>query len=353
MVQRTQFPHRRPQIEQRRVAIFWGGFGSSALLGFLVVALLLAYSIYAPRAASPHSQQAFSVTAGQGVSEIGAALSEAGIIKHPLIFYLYTLKRGLGSSLQAGLYNIPADASVAEIVSILAKGAVVKDEVSITIPEGFNLLQIEGRAREYGLGMTGESLSQLKLADAVDPDSFLLNEFEPDAGLEGFLFPDTYYFSKGTTLKVIAKRLVANFISKTEAFKPLPNGRTFNEVLVMASILEKEVRGLRDKQLVSGILWRRLGAKIPLQVDASVIYAQKQAGDGPTYINLNYDSPFNTYRHLGLPPAPISNPGLESIMAAANPQDSPYWFYLSAKNGGETIFSKNFNEHIAAKRQHL
>ncbi|MDD5433577.1 MAG: endolytic transglycosylase MltG, partial [Candidatus Pacebacteria bacterium] len=115
---------------------------------------------------------------------------------------------------------------------------------------------------------------------------------------------------------------------------------------------EKEVKGYQDKQIVAGILWKRLQEDWPLQVDSTINYALGDSGAKLSLDDLQFDSPYNTYRNNGLPPGPICNPGLESIKAAIYYQDSPYWYYLSAKNG-QTIFSKTFNQHVAAKAKYL
>ena len=126
-------------------------------------------------------------------------------------------------------------------------------------------------------------------------------------------------------------------------------GKTVPDIVTMASILEKEVKTMNDKKIVAGILWKRLEAGMPLQVDSSLLY-YKASGSGT--FDKEIDSPYNTYKYSGLPAGPICNPGIESIEAAISPQESKYWYYLSAKDG-TTIFSKTYDEHLANKAKYL
>jgi len=208
--------------------------------------------------------------------------------------------------------------------------------ITVTIPEGLTVRQIEER-----LGL------QL-----------------PVENLEGFLFPDTYYFSFGFSGAEVVKKMKDNFDKKVnqeirEEIKR--QGKTLFEIITMASMIEKEVRTLEDKKLVSGLLWKRLKTNMPLQVDATIAYILTKEGKGEwTFEEMrreiakarDIDSPYNTYKYRGLPVGPISNPGLESILAAVYPEDSEYWYYLSTPEG-ETIFSKTLDEHNRARAKYF
>ncbi len=218
---------------------------------------------------------------------------------------------------------------------------VVSNEVTITIPEGFNLKQIEDRLIEANLAERNE-LINFKFSKDVP---LILAGKPESASLEGYLFPDTYRFFKAAELSDIVSKMVSNLNSKLTpdlqtAIKNSPY--SFYEILTMASLIEKEVPKDSDRPIVAGVLWKRLKAGMPLQVDATLVYitGRNEIRDADKKINSLY----NTYLYRGLPEGPISNPGLSAIKSALFPKASPYWYYLSAKDDA-TIFSKTLEEH--------
>ena len=151
---------------------------------------------------------------------------------------------------------------------------------------------------------------------------------------------------------------INNFVSKTENdlfFDIKEQKRSFYEILTMASLLEKEVREETDKRMVADILWRRLDTNFPLQIDATICYAEFQSFKKCSLTRelFKLDSPYNTYLYKGLPPAPINNPGIESMQAALSPLANDYWYYMTDRKTGETIFSKTFEEHLASREKYL
>ena len=180
-----------------------------------------------------------------------------------------------------------------------------------------------------------------------------LKEKPEDISLEGFLFPDTYEISEGTSCDDIVIAMLSNFEKKlTQELKDeiQKQKKSVFDIITMAAMLEKEVRTLSDKKIVSGILWKRLEAGMPLQIDATINYITGKSDPGATIKDTKIDSPYNTYKYKGLPKGPISNPGMSSITAAIEPTDSPYWFYLS---DGATYFSKTLEEHNVNKAKYL
>ncbi len=289
----------------------------------------------------------FSIRKGEGSRGIALNLEKAGLIRWAPMFRIYVLARGIAGDLKAGEYLLSPSMSIPEIADKFIKGEAIK--INITIPEGFTVKQIEER---LGLELPGDNL-------------------------EGFLFPDTYQFSFGFSGEEAAKKMQDNFEKKmTEDLREEieRQGKTIFEIVTMASLIEKEVRTLEDKKLVSGILWKRLAINMPLQVDATIAYilrAGVQEGEesklssspGTAVWDFDemrreiaagkkVDSPYNTYKYPGLPLGPISNPGLKSIQAAVYPENSDYWYYLSTPKG-ETIFSKTLKEHNIAKFEHF
>jgi UPF0755 protein len=168
-----------------------------------------------------------------------------------------------------------------------------------------------------------------------------------NVSLEGYLFPDTYEVREDETAKEVVAKILSNFdrkVSKDILSKIKNQGKTLYQVLIMASVLEKEVKGFEDKKIVAGILWKRLRNGWKLQVDSTLTYITNRKSLELTKDDLTVNSPYNTYKHYGLPPSPICNPGLDSIKAAVSYKDSPYWFYLTTKDG-KTVFSRTLREH--------
>jgi UPF0755 protein len=303
----------------------------------------------------------FSITKGESTQEIANKLHEHGLIRSPVLFRVYTYVGGVSGSLQAGDYLLSTSMRMPEIALRFAGGDFMQRQFRLL--EGWSLKNIALELEEQELflqddffhtaGIPGvdyrEDGSAPKPKDFSEEFPFLKGK--PDyVSLEGYLFPDTYSVAKGDTPEDVIRRALRNFeeqltpeiVKEIEAQK-----KTLFEVLTMASIIEKEVRSLKDKKLVSGILWKRLAEGMRLQVDATVVYVREGNYYKVTIDETFTESPYNTYRNDGLPPGPISNPGLESIEAALYPTDSPYWFY-SSPSINRTIFSRTFEEHKAA-----
>ncbi|MCD6147879.1 endolytic transglycosylase MltG [bacterium] len=322
------------------------------LVGGILFLLLLFFwqGIFLPKNGAKE-QKLFSVKKGDSAFEIGKNLEEEKLIKSRIFFDLYVVLTNKAEKLKAGSYYLSPSFSVKEIVQKITRGQTIR--IKITIPEGFRLSQIEEKLRT--------SLSDLKVKDFKREFSFL--ESAPDnASLEGFLFPDTYYFSGEETNRQIVDKFLRNF---DKQLKPdlreeiKKQGKTIFEIIIMASLIEKEVRDDNEKALVSGILWKRLKSRMPLQVDATLVYICKNC-KGLNFSQMRkkigemkiIDSPYNTYKYLGLPPAPICNPGLESIKAAVYPKESQYWYYFSSSDG-KTFFSRTLFEHNFKKARYL
>lgn len=243
---------------------------------------------------------------------------------------------------------------------------VEKREISITVPEGWSTIQIQNQLQKKnaaggeGFAQTISAAGSKKFEQTFD----FLRDKPESAGLEGYLFPDTYRIYTTSNADRVVIRMLKNFDQKMiPALKQDTDlqDKTIFEIITMASMIEKEVISYEDRLIVSGILWKRLEMNIPLQVDATITYIKNQNGNqepnnpnnGKISIqDIKIDSPYNTYLNKGLPIGPISNPGLSSIKAAIYPKQSPYLYYLS-KPDGETIFSRTLEEHNYAKTKYL
>jgi UPF0755 protein len=305
--------------------------------------------VYLPKDKIAAKEKLFFIEKGRGVEEIAIKLEDEGLIKHQLFFKFYVLIRGISDELQTGVYLLSASMSVSEIADKIAAGDVYTK--TITIPEGFTLRQIEKRFSEiFNREM---NFTQFKIADFQSEFDFLKNIPE-NRELEGFLFPDTYQFDYLVTEEEVVRAMLKNFNKRLLVVE----NRINFEVITMASMIEKEVRTLEDKKMVSDILWRRLAINMPLQVDATIVYVLEI--EGKTFQEMrklialakDIDSPYNTYLYKGLPVGPISNPGFNSIYAAINPGANEYWFYLSTP-AGDTIFSRTYQDHQIAINRYL
>lgn len=232
-------------------------------------------------------------------------------------------------------------------------GSLPLQELTITVPEGWDLNDIGTYLQKQGIGTRDQFLEQTK--KDFSKEFVFLNDKPPQAPLEGYLFPDTYRVYKDATIEDIISKMLANFSSKltSEEQKAIKaSGRSVFEIVTLASIVEKEVPNASDRPIVAGIFWKRLTEGMPLQADSTLHYVIGGKSPRLSSEELKTDSPYNTYKYKGLPPTPIGNPGEVALRAAIYPKSSPYWYFLSASDG-TTIFSKTFEEHVAAKRKYL
>jgi len=301
------------------------------LLGFV---FYVDYQIDTPLSVNA-SEQVFIIESGQGLEEVAQNLFEANLISGKIWFNSYITYKGWATQLQAGEYVLSPVLNIRQISRKIVKGDTLSNEIKVTIPEGFTLRQIDARLANVGLINSGELLKKSEL--------------------EGYLFPDTYNFDKNAELDDIIVTMMDNFDKKLD--KELVTEierqkKTINDIVIMASIIEKELPNYDEMRIISGIFWKRLSINYPLQSCATIAYVLNIDKWIYSIEDTKVNSPYNTYQNVGLPPGPINNPGLSSIKAAIYPIYTDYNFFLSAPNG-ETIFSRTFEEHNANKYKYL
>jgi len=288
-----------------------------------IVSLALAYFLHLLRPVTLDKiETTLVIPSGYSLKEISHLLYQKNLIRSPFAFRWYAILSGSAWRLQAGGYFIQSSMSIPQIIGLLTTGP---KEVELSISEGKTLVDIDALLAEFKIIQKGE---------LVDYQwQWLKNSYEfliAAKSLEGFLFPDTYRFYPASAVDVVMKKFLDNFTAK--AWPLLKDcqisidhchGLNAYQILIMASLIEKEVPFDDDRFLVSGVLHRRLKIGMPLQVDAAP----------------------NTYKYYGLPPQPIANPGLMAIKAALNPKPSSYLYYLSDPKTKKTIFSKTLEEH--------
>ncbi|MEF8847049.1 MAG: endolytic transglycosylase MltG [Candidatus Paceibacterota bacterium] len=334
----------------------------------ILIAAWVVQGIYLPLSDEGRVKQ-FRVEPGQGVFGISEQLENKKLIRGDLWFNIYYLLTSRKETLKAGNYNLSPAMSIPEIFAKIRKGKTTPNK--ITVVEGWTVQDIGQsleRKKRYsaeefyevvGYPITQKSEGMFELTSSLEQEYEFLESKPDNMPLEGFLFPDTYYMGEEETSRDLAKKMLGNFEKKYNNLNT-SSEKTVFEIVTMASLLEKEVKTLKDKKIVSGILWKRLRNDIPLQVDATVSYI---TGKNTTNVSINetkIDSPFNTYKYKGLPKGPICNPGLESIEAALNPITTDYWYYLSSPSGdcsecseGGTYFSKTLRQHKIGKDKYL
>lgn len=323
------------------------------LLVFLALGLFAWQAVYWPADRASSQEVVFEVRPGEGAREIANHLEEQGLIRYDYIFRIYVFLSGDARRLKAGPYELSPSMTVSEIVKIMARGETAK--VRVTIPEGFKLTEIEELLNAKFKRQALKPQLKTQTLAAYRDDYKFLDDAPADKTLEGFLFPDTYEFEVTSSSEELVRRMLENFderVSSALREEIRRQGKTIFEIVTMASLLEKEVRELDDKKVVSGILWKRLGIGMALQVDATISYITGKKTTRISREETKIDNPYNTYYYPGLPPGPIANPGLESIEAAVYPEPSAYWFYLTTPEG-ETIFSRTLKEHNIAKARYL
>ena len=286
-------------------------------------------------------RKVIEIKEGTSLLAIANELKSEKLIRSKFSFVLLALLTGKGKKLKAGFYELSSSFPSWKILGILAEGKVKK--IKVTIPEGFTIRQIGERLEQAGIVSAKEFVHLATNA----PITLRMIVGAPSGNLEGFLFPDTYYFSKGESAENIVKAMLWNFrrkvLEKVKGSSELP----FYDALKLASLVEWEAKHDEERRLIAGVLLNRLRKGMKLECDATLQYVLPQHKERITYKDLEIDSPYNTYKVKGLPPTPICNPGLPSIEAALNPEDTPFLFYV-ARPDGYHIFSLTAEEHFKA-----
>lgn len=319
------------------------------LIGAGVICLGLAggYWTWLSPAGGNTQPKHFIVQSGEGISTIANRLEKDGLIKSATAFKIY-LKLTGQIIVQPGTYELSARQNLPAIANRIASGNTAN--VSLTIPEGYTVAQIADQIAQKNIGSKEDFL---KVANDFPPDyDFLQSRPEGKKSLEGFLFPDTYRLIKGDpTLSI--RQMLDNFGSKYRAeIQPKLNGKELYDVLIIASLIEREAQKAEDRPLIAGVIYNRLRAGVKLDIDATVRFIINNWKDPLTKADLTVDSPYNTRRYIGLPPGPICNPGLAAIEAALNPTEHKYYYYLTDPEG-VTHYAKTLEEHNQNKVRYL
>ena len=294
------------------------------------------FAIYVP--AGPHSEMFLEIPAGTGSAQIAAQLKSHGLIRSRLVFEAMRLVKG--GTLKAGEYRFDHPARMSEIYERLERGDVYTR--ALTIPEGANIFDIAQRVEAAQLGTKEAFLA------AAERNVALIADLDPNAqSVEGYLFPDTYHFQRLATPDQMIAAMVKRFRLAAESIGLTQN---FHDIVTMASLVERETPIGSERPMVASVFSNRIAKGMPLMTDPSVIYADLLEGRyrGAIYhSDLDTDSPYNTYKHLGLPPGPVSNPGIASLKAAMAPAQTQYLYFVAASTdpSGHSRFATTLEEH--------
>jgi UPF0755 protein len=304
------------------------------LLAALGVGGWLAWALWTPVA--PDGQKFVLLHPGYSTRRIATELKSAGVIRSAdafVIWHHFDHKR----SLKAGEYLFERPANALEIHNRLARGDVYVH--TVVIPEGFTMFDIAQAVQDAGLGSRDDFLK------VAMTDTALIADLAPDAkSLEGYLFPSTYEFTRTESMQDMVAAMVKQF---HQVAREIGLSTDVEETVTMASIIEKETAVPEERPLVASVYYNRLAKNIALQADPSVIYAELLDGTysgALHHADMRFDSPYNTYRHAGLPPGPIGNPGRTSLEAAMHPADTHFYYFVSDGNGHHR-FARDLEEH--------
>jgi len=281
-------------------------------------------------------KQLVSIPKGAPVSVIAEQLETGNIVRSRVMFTALTKILGGEKKVAAGDYYFNYTLSLFEVIKRVLAGQYGLDNIKVTIPEGATV-------KDIGF------IIKNKLSD-FDKDGFIRLAFKD----EGYLFPETYNFLPNYSPRQVINDMRSVFNDKISGIEKeiSMSGRKQNDIVIMASLLEKEARTIETKQIIAGILWKRLDDGMLLQVDAVFPYINGKNTFQLSLDDLKIDHPYNTYTRAGLPPGPIANPGLESILAAVTPKETLYWYYLSDKEGN-MHYASTFEGHLVNKERYL
>ncbi len=293
-----------------------------------------------------------TIPKGAGLLEISDILSQKKVIKNKYFFAGLAKISHMNNGIKAGMYNIPKSFSNKEILVLLNSGKVYRDIIKVTIPEGFESYKIAEKLSNLGL-VDPDKFTNLVRSPSVFEEKFPFLKEEGITSLEGFLFPDTYFldkkYSEEQMIEIMLKRF--NDVYKVEYKKRQEElGFSLNQLITMASIIEREAKLEEERPIISAVFHNRLKIDMSLQSCATVQYVLKERKPVLSYEDVRIDSPYNTYKNKGLPPGPIASPGEASIKAALYPADEKYLYFVAKKDGGHS-FSVNYDEHLKRKAE--
>lgn len=315
-------------LTSKKNTIYYG-FGITLFLAIFAFFWLIS----APLSFTPDT--VISIAPGSSVQRIGEILREQKVIRSPQALQIVLIMQSKEGSVVAGDYFFEDRLVLFDVVQRIVRGDFQMDQQSITIPEGFTVAQIGALVEEKGIGSKEDFIGQA-------------------SQYEGFLFPDTYRIQQGLSIPRFIDMLRFQFQKKIEPLQQdiEASGKSLQDIVIMASLIEREAITDKERPIVSGILWNRIRIDMPLQVDAPFLVYLGKTSAQLTIDDLRTPAPYNTYTNKGLPPTPIGNPGLASLRAALYPEVTDFFFYLHGPDG-KIHYGKTHDDHVRNKRRYL
>ncbi|MDR7865273.1 MAG: endolytic transglycosylase MltG [Sporomusaceae bacterium] len=312
---------------------------------FAILAGSAVYSFAKPVNAAAGDAVMVVVKPGMTTQAIGELLYEKGLIKNVLLFRIVAKLEGAEGSLKAGEYALSKAMTVNEMIGKLTRGETAYKQ--FTIPEGFTIDQIAAFLEKNNLASAAKYKT---FAAGYAPYDYINPAANAKYKAEGFVFPDTYRIAAGTNEEQLVKMMMSQFDSQfTPAMRQRAAelGLSVREVVILASLVEKEAQVAAERPVIAGVFMRRLKLEMPLQSCATIQYILGYPKPELTVQDTELPSPYNTYQNMGLPPGPIASPGLAAIKAVLNPADTDYLYFFANKDGSH-VFSRTYDEHLAA-----
>lgn len=318
------------------------------IVALSIGAMFFGYQLLKTSVSKDTTEVVFDVRPGGNATQIANELQSKNLIRNASVFLMYSRFTNQNSKVKVGEYSLNQAMTPDEILGVLVSGKSITR--NLTVAEGLNLFDIASILEKTGLGTKQEFFTITRDKEFIKS---LLGEELPS--LEGYLFPETYKFTKFESMKTIITQMVKRFLIVWKELEPTAKklNWTRNQVVTFASIVEKETGLGADRPLVASVFHNRLIKKMRLQTDPTVLYGMALArGDMPLNITKNdllTPTPYNSYTNAGLPPSPISNPGKDALVATMNPANTKYIYFVS-RNNGTTVFSETLEKHNAAVR---
>ena len=341
----TDKPHRRkgktagvfPLFLLRVVLFAWAAVALAALAAGFAAYIVYDHATYT---GTPGPLRSVAVPTGLSKQAVGTILTEADLIDNPLFWRIALMLDATNTPIQSGEYALPEGLSALQLLRLMYEGPTRPlnvDQFRVTIPEGLTMAQMAERFSDPAAFLKA----------ATDKD--LIAQLDVDApSLEGYLMPETYFFDREPTPREVVERMVAQFdrvYARMAAGLPAIDRRT---AVTVASLVEEEAKLDSERPQIAAVIYNRLDRNMPLQMDSSLQYALDKYGQRLLDADKESDSPYNTYRHPGLPPGPISNPGAASLRAALRPANVNYLYFVSNADGRSHTFSSTLEEHNRA-----
>ena len=330
------------------------GLAAAGLAALVVIGAALVYALNTPPPGIPAGGKIFPVRKGESLGVIADRLQREGLIRSASLLKAVARVSGRQSSYKSGWFRIRPGDSTLDVHNLLVSG--YQEQIKVTIPEGWTLKQIAAYLQSKGVADKEELLA------AAASRKLLADLHIPASTLEGYLFPDTYFFSPGYPAEAVVQEMADNFFQRLRELDPqaarLSAGQLHEKVIV-ASIVEREYRLRKEAPLIASVFYNRLRYNIGLESCATLEYIITDIQDRPrprylTEEDKRIDSPYNTYKWAGLPPGPISNPGRVSLAAALHPASSEYFYFvLKDPESGQHYFSESLKQHNEAKVYYL